>query len=342
MRHPLHGIVLAAGHSTRLGILGHERPKPLLPVCNEPLLRWALALLQRAGIVEVSVNAHHLGEQLAALVGAGWATELALELVPETELLGTGGGIKAMARRAPDRTCLVVNGKLVTDVDLAAVAAFHRARGALATLVVCPHPQARAWGAIGVDAAQRVGRILEQQAPPGTTGPLDDFLFTGIQLLEPAAIAAIPAGPCCVIRTALSTLLAAGAPLAAWVHHGYFYEHSTIPRYLQGNLNLLAGAAPTAPRPGPVRGIDPSAVLARDCALIEPVLIGPQAVVGAGARVGPAVVLGAGAQVHEGVTLSQAVVWPQARVLRSLARAVVTPQQVVPVELGSDPTATPR
>ncbi|MBK6847694.1 MAG: NDP-sugar synthase [Proteobacteria bacterium] len=336
----LHGIVLAAGHSTRLGALGHERPKPLLPVCNEPLLRWALALLQRAGVVEVSVNAHHLGGQLAALVGAEAAGGLALELVAETELLGTGGGIKAMARRAPERSCLVVNGKLVCDVELAAVAAFHREQRALATLVVYPHPHAKAWGAIGVDAAQRVGRILEQEAP--TTGPLTDYLFTGIQLLEPEAVAAIPAGPCCVMRTALSALLRAGAPLAAWVHRGYFYEHSTIPRYLQGNLNLLAGAAPTAPRPGPVRGVDPSAVLGRGSTLVEPVLIGRGAVVGAGARVGPAVVLGAGAQVHEGVSVAEAVVWPEAHLRHSTRRVVVTPLQVVPVELDADPTAAPR
>ncbi|MBK8479799.1 MAG: NDP-sugar synthase [Proteobacteria bacterium] len=336
----LHGIVLAAGHSTRLGALGRERPKPLLPVCNEPLLRWALALLRRVGVVDVSVNAHHLGDQLAALLAAERRDDLAIELVAEAELLGTGGGIKALARRAPDRTCLVVNGKLVSDVDLAAVLAFHRERRALATLVVYPHPQARAWGAIGVDHAQRIGSIVGQEAP--AAGKLTDYLFTGIQLLEPEVVAAIPSGPCCVVRTALSALLRSGAPLAAWIHEGYFYEHSTIPRYLQGNLNLLAGAAAQAPRPGPVVGVDPTARIEAGSRLIAPVLIGPHAVVGAGATVGPAAVLGTKSQVRRGVSVTEAVVWSGSDVRASIRRAIVTPEQIVAVDLDHDPTAAPR
>lgn len=328
-------MLLSAGFGTRLRELSDERPKPMLPVCDAPLVRWAASLCTRAGIRELVVNLHHKGEQIRAELGDGGALGAGVRVhySPEPEILGTGGGVKAMARLRPRGTCVAVNAKIVTDLDLCAALAFHHARGALATMVLKPDPQAERWGAIGVDEEGNLTRLLALRRPG--RGASRECMFTGIQILEPELVEAIPDGPCCIIRTAYAALFERGAPLAGYVHEGYFHEHSTPARYLEGNLNLLRGLAAPASAPCPLRGIDAGAVVEAGARVEEPVRIAAGARIGAGARVGPEVVLGAGARVAEGVELSRAVVWPGARVTASVASAIVTPQRVFPV----DPTS---
>lgn len=334
-------MLLAAGLSTRLKELSRQLPKPLMPVCNHPLVRWTAGLCVHAGIRDLAVNLHHHGELIRAEVGDGAELGARVTYSPEPTILGTGGGIKAMARLMPRATSVVVNAKIVVDLDLREVVSFHRRRKALATLVVCPHPQAERWGAIRVDEAHRVTGLLEHRRP-GTEDQGTPHLFTGIHVLEPELIDAIPDGPCCVIRTAYAELLERGAELAAYVHERYFYDHSTLPRYLAGNLNLLHGYAAPRFAPGPLRGVNEAAHVDASAELVDPVLVGSGARIGDGAQVGPGVVIGPEAQVAPGVQLQDCVVWAGAEVTSSVHRAVVTPKGVVVVPEQDDPEAAPR
>ena len=166
-------MLLAAGLGTRLGVLSGQRPKPLLPVCNHSLLRWSVALCQGAGLGDLVVNTHHLGQQIEDELSDGAEPGSRVRYSHEPEILGTGGGIKRMASMMPRGRCVVVNAKIVTDLDLAEVLAFHERAGAMATLVVRPHPHAERWGAIHVDEAGWVTRILQARAPraPATPEP---------------------------------------------------------------------------------------------------------------------------------------------------------------------------
>jgi len=209
-------------------------------------------------------------------------------------------------------------------------------------MVVRPDPNAERWGAIGVDAAGRVTRILEHRAPH--TEPTPAYQFTGIHLLDPELIDAIPDEPTlrCVIRTAYADLLRRGAPIRALVHHGYFYDHSTPARYLQGNLKLLQGAAHPSHAPGPLQGVDPSARIAPKAELVPPLLVGAGARVEAGARVGPCVVLGPSSRVASGVALRHSVVWADATVEAGGERLIVTSQSALSVPDAGDPAQSPR
>jgi NDP-sugar pyrophosphorylase family protein len=222
-----------------------------------------------------------------------------------------------------------MNAKIVIDLDLGAVLEAHRQSGALATMVLTPDAQAEKWGAIGLDAKGRVVRLLDQRRPGA--GPSQDYMFTGVHVLEPELIAAIPEGPCCIIRTAYTELFRRGALLCGYVHGGYFQEHSTPARYLRGNFNLLEGRAEPPARPGPLRGVDPSAHVHASARLCEPLLVGPGAVIEAGATVGPRVVLGARARVAAHVELAESVVWPDVEVRESSCLAVFTPRRTLRV-----------
>ena len=307
-------MILAAGLGSRLGTLSDERPKPMLPVADVPLVRWALDLLRGAEIRDVVVNLHHRAEIIERELGDE------VRYSREAEILGTGGGIRRALPFLDDGGPFVVaNGKIVADIDVAAVLRAHRAAGAMATLVVRRDPDAARWGAI--DAPAEGGRIR------GMLGA-GNFMFTGVHVLEPSLIARLPddGQARCIVRQGYLPWIAEGVPIHAYVHDGYFMEHSTPDRYLSGNINVLRGAM------GPGHsGIDASARVSPSARIIPPVLIGAGAEIDARAEIGPDTVVGRGARVDAGIRVMRAVVWPDTRVAEDALDAIVTPRQRITV-----------
>lgn len=308
-------MILAAGFGSRLGELGQARPKPMLPVLGVPLVRWAVRWLRHHGIREIVINRHHLGEQIEAELGDGSRDDVAIAYSHEAgQILGTGGGLRharPLFDDGADVPLVVMNAKLLVDLDLPAVLAAHRAAGAEATMVVRPDAEAARWGSQELAADGRIVRLLGRApataAPEPTSVPM---MFTGIHVVTPRFLDRIPPdGEQCVIRTAYRSLFDEGRGLHGFVTERYWWEHSTAERYLQGVCNALDGQVPLPYAPGPVRGVASDAVVHGDAVVVDPVWIGPGARVEAGARVGPHVQLGPGVVVRSGVRVRRAVVW---------------------------------
>lgn len=336
----MRAMLLAAGLGTRLGELSGERPKPLLPVADIPILRYGLALCRGHGIREVVINLHHHGEQImAALDGAEREFGITLRWSHEPVILGTGGGIRQAAdwlTRGGQEPFLVMNGKLVTDIDLAAVLARHRASGAVATMVVREVPDAERWGAVDLDGEDRVLRIINKGGGGGggegsSVPVVRRTMFTGVHVISPRLVEYLPEGESCIVRQGYLRALADGLLVAGLRYEGYFQEHSTPERYLQGNFAVVRGEARLGYAPGPLQGVDPAAELGSAVRLVGAHRIAAGARIGAGGIVGPDVVVGAGAQVAPGVRLERAVIWPGAQVDGDVADAIVTPRGVFPV-----------
>jgi mannose-1-phosphate guanylyltransferase len=323
-------LLLAAGRSTRLGALGALLPKPLVPVCGYPAIAFGIAACARAGFPRAVVNVFHHGDLLRETLGNA-AQGVALLYSVEADLLGTGGGI-AHARRLMDGgALLVMNAKVVADLDLAAFVAAHGAGGAVATMLLRDDADARRWGAITTDETGRVVGILDARSPRPPEGRVTERMFTGVHALEPALLDRLRPVVSDVIRDAYIPALVAGATIRAEGLAGYFAEHSTPERYLEGNLALLREPALVAAPPGPLVGVDEGARIDPTARVTGPCRIEAGAVVEAGAQVGPDVVLGAGARVAAGVKVRRAVVWAGARVAADLERAVATSEGVVSV-----------
>ena len=112
-------MVLAAGYGTRLEKLGLRRPKPLLPVCGVELARFALAQMAAGSIRRVVINLHHKGSLVRKALGDGSDLGMALTYsLEEGQILGTGGGIRKVRWFFGDNTFVVMNGKIVSDLDL--------------------------------------------------------------------------------------------------------------------------------------------------------------------------------------------------------------------------------
>ncbi len=314
---PSNVMLLAAGRSTRLGALGLALPKPLVPVCGYPAIRFGLHAAARAGARRVVVNVFHRGDLVQAALGArlatgGGALELAYSV--ETELLGTGGGLaKARPLFAPGPV-LVMNAKVVADVDVTALWQAHESGDAMATMLLRDDPEPRRWGAIATDATGRVVGILDARSPRAPEGAVREQMFTGVHVLDPALLDRLQPIVCDVIRDAYIPALLAGETIRAATLPGYFAEHSTPERYLAGNLALLRNPALLRDPPGPLVGVDAGARVDPAARVIGPVRVEAGAVLAAGAEVGPDVVVGAGAQVAAGARIRRAVLWAGAEV----------------------------
>ncbi len=302
--------LLAAGLGTRLRPLTHQCPKALIPVLNRPLLGVLLDQLQAAGFGEVAVNTHYLAAAVHRFLEANGPFGFGLKVSHEPELLGTGGGLRNLARLLGEGPFLAVNGDILTDLDLGAVYRGHRSE-ALATLVLQDCPP---YNVVWVDEEGLVRGIGARGAP------VPALAYTGVQVVSPGMLKYLPgAGPYDLVQ-AWREALAAGERLTALVVSGHFWEDLGTPAgYLAAHRRLLqgqgAGLACFFPEV-----MDP--LLGHGAVLSEGVTCGAGVCLAAGVRVGPGAhlentVAWERAWIGPGVSLENCIVGPKARVSRS-------------------------
>ncbi|HXF03874.1 MAG TPA: NDP-sugar synthase [Blastocatellia bacterium] len=254
----MRAMILAAGLGTRLWPLTADRAKPAVPFLNRPIITYTVEYLKKFGIYDIIVNLHHQGESIRRVLGDGSAFGVTITYSEEAEILGTGGALDKVRHLLADDTFVVVNGKIITEIDLAAALSTHRERRALATLVLRRNREWDRFSIVEVDGDGRIRRfggfpapLTEEGAPSMPAGAvLDDhapLMFTGIQILEPEIFEFIPRG-----RFSHTTLEAypraieAGRLIAAHVAEGRWYDLSTLERYLRASLELLQERGMTA------------------------------------------------------------------------------------------------
>jgi NDP-sugar pyrophosphorylase family protein len=227
----MRAMILAAGFGTRLRPLTNHLPKPLLPIGDQPLIRYTLMLLKRYAITEVMINLHHEGEKIQKELGEGESLGMKISYSPEQQILGTGGGIKRVQRWLMGGTFLVINGDILTDINIDKAVEFHHRKKAVATLVLREDPDAEKWGVIGIDEQDRVRQILHRPDRKGE--PLTPFMFTGIHLLEPRALDYIPLRWPCSIMEAYHEMICREERIMGYVMKSYWQDIGTPERYEQ-------------------------------------------------------------------------------------------------------------
>lgn len=330
-------MILAAGLGTRLQPLTDRSPKPLLPLMLIPMVGHLLAQLRCQGVREVVVNGHHLADQLAAWLGDGSRWGLRLAFAPEPDILGTAGALKNAASLLREAPFLVINADVLGDFDLPALWAWHRDRGALVTMVVRPDQLARTFGAVVVDKRDRVRRINGRPEVSDIGLEAEEAIFTGIQIVDPRVLDAIPANR--FVSTTADTyprLLQDGQPVLAYRHPGYWLDVGVPERYLQAHWDLLDGALGTSwegrlpAGSRVVRGTGEPRM--SDATLNPPVVLGADVMLAAGVRVGPYAVLGSGCRLEPDAEVRESVLGDNATVGAGavLRRCILGPGVQVP------------
>lgn len=233
----MRAIVLSAGYGTRLWPLTEDRTKPAIPILGKPLVGYVAEYLAGYGIDEIVVNLHHRPESVRKALGDGSAFGVELHYVEEPVILGTSGALDNTRDFFDRETFVVVNGKIITDIDLHAALETHRTTNALATLVLLPNTRRERFSVVETDG----GLITGFGGMPATNeaGPAP-LMFTGIHILEPRIFDYIPRGVFSdsVIHV-YPPAIANGEIIAAHVASGKWRELSTLKRYLDISVELL-------------------------------------------------------------------------------------------------------
>lgn len=317
----LEAVIMAGGEGARLRPVTSNLPKPMAPVANRPIMHHIVDLLRRQGVTRAYATLHYLADEIESYFGDGAEFGLPIRYVVEDVPLGTAGSVKRVMAIAKEseadgapplltETFIVISGDALTDIDLRPALEFHRRRGAIATLVLARVPDPLEYGVVIIDGEGTIARFLEKPSPGEV---FSDTVNTGIYLLEPEAMASVPAErPYDFSRDLFPALLADGKLLCGYVAEGYWTDIGGLEQYRQANQDCLEGRV-AVELPGAC--VDPGVVVGEntrvhpEAEIIAPVAIGHGCSISAGARIGPLTVIGDNCVVEEGAQLERSVIW---------------------------------
>ena len=226
-------MVLAAGFGTRLWPLTTTLAKPAVPFLGKGLVAHGVDLLLSHKVTNICVNTHYQAESVEKCL-----EERPVSFSYEDEILGTAGAIRQaidLGHLSPDSDIMVFNGKLYSDANIEEIFRFHRERAAAVTMVLRPNPSREAFREILCEDGRVVG-FGEGRQPKGD----NPLLFTGIHVLSPKVIAAIPVGNSDTIRDIYPTFIQS-KQVHAFVDTGEFWwEFSTLQRYVDLHIEAQA------------------------------------------------------------------------------------------------------
>lgn len=222
-------VIMAGGFGTRLMPLTTDTPKPLLPVGDRPLMERTIERLRRAGIRRVNVATHYLNDKISNHFGDGRQFGVEMRYVTEDRPLGTAGALRLM--EPPTGPLLVVNGDILTGVNYQDMLAYHRENGAIATVGVRKYDVEVPYGVIDCSGVA-VSALREK--------PVQQFLVNaGMYLLDPAAVAYIPAGERFDMTDLIQRLLAEGRKVVAFPVVEYWLDIGKPADYERAQQDVL-------------------------------------------------------------------------------------------------------
>ncbi len=323
----MQAVILVGGEGKRLRPLTSTVPKPVVPLVDRPFISFMLEWLREHGIDDVIMSCGFLATSVRNVLGDGSGLGIRLRFVEEPDPRGTAGALK-FAEPLLDERFLMLNGDVLTDLNLTEQMAQHELTGAKATLALVPVPDPTAYGLVHLNEDRSVREFLEK---PSSDRIDSNLISAGAYVLERELLELVPAERNVSIEREVWPLLI-GDGLYGFPSDSYWLDIGTPERYLKGTFDIIEGNVATAvtdrlgsdwlaidPRAKVTGRVIPPAVLERGVSVAEGAHVGSLAVlaedvsIGAGSTVERAVILN-GAQIGEGCILRDCIVAAGCRV----------------------------
>ncbi len=300
-------VVLVGGEGTRLRPLTLSAPKQMLPIVGVPMIERVLGHLASHGVDAAILSLGYLPDAFMEAYPDGRAAGVDLTYAVEAEPLDTAGAVRfAAVFGGIDDTFVVVNGDVLTDLDLTALLDFHRVRGAEGTIALHPVPDPSPFGVVPTDAEGRVTAFVEK--PPRDEAPTNE-INAGTYVLEPSVLDRIaPNGRVSIERETFPAMVR-DRGLFALSDDGYWLDTGTPAAFLQATFDLVNGKRGDLIAPGLRNG--GNGVLLEGESSLEGSVVGPSVIfsgcrIDATARVEQSVV-GSGSIIEAGAVVSGSV-----------------------------------
>ena len=305
----MRALILAGGKGTGLRPLTVYTPKPMVPIANRPFLLYQLEILAKAGIDDITLSLSYQPNKIEDLVGDGSDLGVTLSFVTEPSPMGTAGAYRYAAGGSKE-SMVVLNGDILTDVDIKAIIDQHNSSGAEATITLARVPDPSKYGLVETDDDGRVQRFIEKPSKEEAKSLGVDTINAGIYVLEPSVLDLIEEGSNSSFEyVVFPTMLESERNVRSYViEGGYWRDIGTPESYLDAHHDLLAGRIAhlsidqrLGPDVSPTARIDDISVIGPECT------IKPNAVITNS-------VLGPGVHVEEKAVINGSVVWAHTRV----------------------------
>jgi mannose-1-phosphate guanylyltransferase len=308
----MQAVILVGGEGTRLRPLTSTVPKPVVALVDRPLMAYMFEWLHGHGVDDVIMSCGFKATKVRDVLGDGSQYGIRLRFVEEPDPRGTAGALKFAEEFLEDRF-LMLNGDVLTDLDLSAQIAQHEATDATGTLALVPVPDPSSYGLVRLRDGGAVAEFLEK---PSADAVLDTNLISaGAYVLERSVLDLIAPDRNVSIEREIWPALVDDGLFGFVDDDAYWIDVGTPERYLQATFDILEGNVSTgvvAKLGDNYLSIDPTAQVAGRA--VPPAILGARASVAAGARVGSLAVLGDDVGVGAGSSVERAVVLAGAQV----------------------------
>ena len=310
---PVRAMILAAGKETRVYTLTGEIPKPLAPVAGTPIIQHIFELLAEAGTQEVHVNVCYLADSLLAAYGETSTVQgMDVHLSREEELRGTAGGVKRLEGNFDD-TFVVIMGDALTDIDVRDAVAFHKEKGALATIALKWVEDTSEYGVVELGPA---GNILGFQEKPAPEEAVSNLANTGIYVFEPGVFEYIPENTFFdFAKDVFPRLLEAGESFVGYEGDFFWSDIGSLEAYREAHHALLSGQVRVrvpGERWGESLWVGEDTRIHPSAELEGRVAVGRDALIGSDASLSDDVTIGTGCRVRPDATIKRSILLPGA------------------------------
>lgn len=308
----MQALILAGGKGTRLRPLTVYTPKPVVPVVNRPFLLYQIDILRAAGVTNITLSLSYQPDKIEHILGDGSDFGVNLRYITEPSPMGTGGAYK-FAAGTLDETTIVFNGDILTNLDIARLIEFHRAKQATATLAAVPVDDISRYGVIDIDSDARITRFIEKPQGDELSALSLNTVNAGIYILEPEILDLIPSA---VTRSfeyeVFPEILANELPFFGYnMGAAYWQDIGTPENYLNAHHDFLADK---------ITGFELEKTAVYDAATRSEIdkrsVIGDGCTIKSGVRIKNSVI-GPGVYLDERCVVEDSVVWAHTRVSTS-------------------------
>lgn len=236
----MNALVLLGGQGTRLRPLTAEIPKPMLPIVGRPMIYEIVEWLASHGVTKVVFALGYRSDSFIAAFASGSHAGVEVVTAIEPDPLDTAGAIAyaATVARVLDERLVVVNGDILTDLDLGALVQFHECHAGTATIALTPVEDPSAFGVVPTDGDGRVLAFIEK---PDRADAPTNLINAGTYILEPSVLETIPRGVPVSIEREVFPKLVAINELYALASNSYWLDTGTPERYFQAQHDVLTG-----------------------------------------------------------------------------------------------------
>ncbi len=307
-------VIMAGGEGTRLRPLTSQRPKPLSPALNLPIMEHIVLLLKQHGVTDIVVTLHYLADEIEGYFGDGseWGVNLIYSV--EDTPLGTAGSVKQAESHLRDDTFLIISGDALTDINLDKAIEYHTSKGSLATIVLSHVSNPLEFGVVITDDEGHVRRFLEK---PSWGEVFSDTVNTGMYILDPSVFDYMEMGKNYDwSHDIFPQILSEGKPMFGYVLDGdYWCDIGNLQQYREAQYTVMDGKTRVRIGSGTAEGRDNGVWVGEGCEIeptaqiLPPVVIGRNCKIKAGAIVGPYSVIGDNCIIEEHAKIHRSVLW---------------------------------